>query len=86
MVAAVHASVDEISATAGDDLAAAHIHGDAHHAVRGHAAGRGDHRGDLRRPCLSVKVGVTAGLTVKLGIVVVGVCCTAEKTQNREGV
>lgn len=84
MVAAVHAPMDEISATAGDDLAAAHVHGDAHHAMRGHAAGRGHHRGDLCRPCLSVKVGVTAGLSVELGIVVIGVCRAAEETQNHD--
>lgn len=84
MVAAVHAPVDKISAAAGDHMAAAHVHGDAHHAVGGHAAGRGDHRGDLRRPCLSVKVGVTAGLTVQLGIMVIGVRRAAEKTENHE--
>lgn len=79
MVAAVYATVEEISAAAGDDLAAAHVHGDTHHAMRGHAAGRGDHRGDLRGPCLAVEVGVTAGLRVELGIVVIGVRRAAER-------
>lgn len=82
MVSAVQAPVKEIGAAAGDHLAAAHVHGDTHHAVGGHAAGRRDHCGDLRRPWLGVEVGVAAGLTVKLGVVVVGVRCAAKEDRE----
>lgn len=47
--ASLHVSpVDQVGASAGDDVAAAHVHGDAYHAVRGDtAACRGDHRGNV---------------------------------------
>lgn len=55
-------------------MAAAHIHGDAHHAMRGHpAAGRGDHRGDMGSAGLRVKVSTAAALPVQLSLGVVGV-------------
>lgn len=67
-------SVDQVGASAGDDVAAAHIHGDAHHAVRGHpATGRGDHRGDVSATSLRVEVGCTAALPIQLSLGVVGV-------------
>lgn len=73
--AALHvAPVDQVGAPAGDDVAAAHVHGDAHHAVGGDgAAGRGDHRGDVGPAGLRVKVGPPAVLPVQLGVRVVGV-------------
>lgn len=47
--ASLHVSpVDQVGASAGDDVAAAHVHGNAYHAVRGDtAACRGDHRGNV---------------------------------------
>lgn len=72
------APVDEVGAAAGDDLAAAHIHGDAHHAVRVHAARGRHHRGDLGAPCLRVEVRPAAALTVQLSLVVVGICRSTE--------
>lgn len=68
------APVDQVGAPAGDDVAAAHVHGDAHHPVRGHpAAGGGDHRGDVTSAALRVKVAPAAALAVQLSVGVVGV-------------
>ena len=77
--AAFHvSSVDQVGASAGDDVAAAHVHGDAHHPMRGHtAAGRGDHRGDMSSTALRVKVVAPAALPVQLSVGVVGVGRTA---------
>lgn len=79
VAASLHASsVDQVGAAARDDVAAAHIHGDAHHAMRGHpTAGRGDHRGDVSSTGLRVKVSSTAALPVQLSLGVVGVCRSA---------
>lgn len=73
-------TVDQVGASAGDDVAAAHIHSDAHHAMGGHpTTGRGDHRGDVGATGLRVKVGSTAALPIQLSLGVVGVGCTAGK-------
>ena len=82
VAAALHAPVDQVGAAAGDDLAAAHVHGDAHHAVRGHAAGRRHHRRHLGAARLGVEVGAAAALPVQLGLGVVGVGCPSG---GREG-
>lgn len=72
------AAVDQVGASAGDDVAAAHVHGDAHHAVRGQAAaGGGDHRGDVRPAALGVEIGAPAVLAVQLSLGVVGIGCSA---------
>lgn len=73
--AALHvAPMDQVRAPAGDNVAASHVHGDAHHAVgRNGAAGRGDHCGDVGPTGLGVKVGPSAVLPVELGVRVVGV-------------
>lgn len=49
VAASLHASsMDQVGAATGDNVAAAHVHGDAHHAMRRHSTtGRGDHRGDM---------------------------------------
>lgn len=66
--------MDQVSASTGDDVAAAHVHSDAHHPVRGHtAAGRGDHRGDMTSTALWVKVVPTTALPIQLSFRVVGV-------------
>lgn len=66
--------MDQVGASAGDDVAAAHIHSDAHHAVRGHpTTGRGDHCGDMSSTSLRVKVGAPTALPVQLSLGVVGV-------------
>lgn len=71
-------AVDQVSAATGDDVAAAHVHGDAHHPVRRHAAaGRGHHCGDMASAALRVKVVRPAALAVQLGVGVVGVGRTA---------
>ena len=71
----VHAgAVDQVGAATGDDLTAAHVHGDAHHAVGRHAtAGRRHHSGHLGATGLRVEVGPSAALPVQLGVWVVGV-------------
>lgn len=67
-------SVDQVSASAGDDVAAAHVHGDAHHPVRGHAAaGRGHHRGHMTSTALGVEVVPPTALPIQLSFGVVGV-------------
>ncbi len=67
-------SMDQVGASAGDDVAAAHVHGDAHHAVRGYpTTGRGDHRGDMSSTSLRVKVGSPTALSIQLSLRVVGV-------------
>lgn len=72
------ASVDQVRASTGDDVAAAHVHSDAHHPVRGHtSAGRGDHCGDMTSTALRVKVVPPAALPVQLSVRVVGVGRTA---------
>lgn len=80
---ALHAAaVDQVGAAAGDDVAATHVHGDAHHAVRGHAAaGRRHHRGDVGPTGLGVEVGAAAALAVQLGLRVVGVGRPAAEAQ-----
>lgn len=68
------AAVQQVGAAAGNDVAAAHVHGNAHHAVRRHAtAGGGHHRGDVGSSGLRVKIGPPAALSVQLGVRVVGV-------------
>lgn len=70
--------MDQVGASAGDDVAAAHIHRDAHHAMRGHpTAGRGDHRGDMSSTGLRVKVGSSTALPIQLSLRVVGVSRSA---------
>lgn len=76
---AVHATVDEIGTATGDDLAATYIHGNAHHAMRRHPTGRGNHRGHLGPSSLGVKVGTATTLPIQMGIGVVGVCSATEK-------
>lgn len=82
VAASLHApSVDQIGAATGDDMAAAYVHGDAHHAVRWHpSTGRGHHRGDVSAPGLRVKVRAAAALPVQLSVRVVGVCCATVDT------
>lgn len=79
VTAAFHvASVDQVSASTGDDVAAAYVHSNAHHPVRGHtAAGRGDHSGDMTSTALRVKVVAPTALPVQLSVRVVGVGRTA---------
>lgn len=67
------APVDQVCAPTGDDVAAAHVHCDAHHAVAGDCATGGDHSGDMGPASLGVKVGPSAVLPVELGVRVVGV-------------
>lgn len=68
------ASMDQVCAPAGDDVAAAHVHCNAHHAVGGDGAtGRGNHSGDMGPAGLGVKVGPSAILPIELGVRVVGV-------------
>lgn len=70
--------MDQVSASTGDDVAAAYVHSDAHHPVRGHtAAGRGDHCGDMTSTALRVKVVAPTALAVQLSVGVVGVGRTA---------
>ena len=86
VTAALHAAaVDEVGAAAGDDLAPTHVHGDAHHAVWVHAAGRRYHRGDLGAARLRVKVGPAAALAIQLSLVVVGVGCPAGGGESVRG-
>lgn len=77
VAASLHASsMDQIGTAAGDDMAAAYVHGNAHHAMRWHpATGRGDHCGDMSSTSLRVKVGSTTALPVQLSFRVVGVGC-----------
>lgn len=61
-----------LHAAAVEQVGAAHVHGDADHAMRGHAAaGGGDHCGDVASTGLRVKVGAPAALAVQLGVGVV---------------
>ena len=73
VAASLHASsMNQVGAAAGDDVAAAHVHGDANHAMRGHTTtGRGDNRGDMSSTGLRVKVGSPAALPVQLSLRVV---------------
>lgn len=72
--------VDQVGASTGDDVAAADVHSDAHHPVRGHtAAGRGHHRGDVASTALRVKVVASTALPVQLSFGVVGVGRSAGK-------
>lgn len=67
-------SVDQVGASTGDDVAAAHVHSDAHHPVGGHApAGRGHHSGHMTSAALGVKVVPPAALPIQLSFRVVGV-------------
>lgn len=89
VAASLHISaVDQVGAAAGDDVAAAHIHGDAYHAMSGHAAaGRGDHRGNMTSTGLRVKVGPATALPVQLCLGVVGVgCSAAERPQKLKNI
>lgn len=49
VAASLHtSSMDQVGAAAGYDVAAAYVHSNPHHAMRGHpTTGRGDHRGDV---------------------------------------
>lgn len=71
VAAALHPAVDQVGTAAGNNLTAAHVHGDSHHAVRGHSASRGDDGGNLSTTCLRVEIGASAALSVQLGIWVV---------------
>lgn len=75
VAASLHtSSMNQIGASAGDDVAAAHVHSDAHHAMRGHpTTGGGDHGGDMSSAGLRVKVGSPTALPVQLSLWVVGV-------------
>lgn len=81
VTASLHTSaMDQVGASAGDDVAAAHVHSDAHHAMRGHpTTGRGDHRGDMSSTSLRVKVGSPTALPIQLSLRVVGVGRSAGK-------
>lgn len=85
VAASLHISaVDQVGAAAGDDVAAAHVHCNAYHAVRGHAtAGRGDHRGNMTSTSLRVKVGPATALPVQLCLGVVGVGRPAAKRPQK---
>lgn len=66
--------VDQVSASTGDDVAAANVHSDSHHPVRGHTtAGRGHHCGDVTSTALRVKVVPPTALPIQLSFRVVGV-------------
>lgn len=82
VTASLHTSaMDQVGASTGDDVAAAHVHSDAHHAMRGHpTTGRGDHRGDMSSTGLRVKVGSPTALPIQLSLRVVGVGRSAGKT------
>lgn len=75
VAASLHtSSMDQVGASAGDDVAAAHVHSDAHHAMRGHTTtGGGDHGGDMSSTGLRVKVGSPTALPIQLSLGVVGV-------------
>lgn len=76
-------SVDQVSASTGDDVAAADVHGDAHHPVRGHAtAGGGDHCGDVTPTALRVEVAPPTALAIQLSLRVVGVGRSAGERQG----
>lgn len=75
---AFHSTVDQVGTAAGNDLTAAHVHGDAHHAVGGHSAGGRDNGGNLSPPRLGVEIGASAALSVQLGVWVVRVCSATE--------
>lgn len=81
VAASLHtSSMDQVGASTGDDVAAAHVHRDAHHAMRGHpTTGRGDHRGDMSSTRLRVKVGPPTTLPIQLSLRVVGVGRSAEE-------
>lgn len=78
VAASLHvAAMKQVGAATGNDVAAAHVHGNAHHAVRGHATtGRGDHRGDVCSTGLRVKVGPPTALPIQLTLGVIGVGCS----------
>lgn len=66
--------MDQVGAAAGYDVAAAYVHSNPHHAMRGHpTTGRGDHRGDVSSTGLWVKVGSPTTLPIQLSLGVVGV-------------
>lgn len=63
--------MNQVGASAGDYVAAAHVHSDAHHAMRGHPTPRrGDNRGHTS---LWVKVRPSTALPIQLSLRVVGV-------------
>lgn len=70
--------MDQVGASTGDDVAAAHVHSDAHHAMRGYpTTGRRDHCSDMSSTGLRIKVGSPTALAVKLSLGVVGVRSSA---------
>lgn len=75
-------SMDQIGAAAGDDMAAAYVHGNAHHAMRWYPATcGGDHGGDVRSAGLRVKVRSPAALTAQLSLWVVVGRATSEESR-----
>lgn len=82
VAAALHPTMDQVGTAAGDDLTAAHVHGDSHHAVGGHSASRGDDGGNLSTTGLRVKIGASTALAVQLGLWVVRVCSTTEERKR----
>lgn len=81
VAAPLHASsMEQVGTAAGDDVAAAHVHGNAHHAMGGHpTTGRGDHCGDMSATGLWVKVGSPTRLPIQLSLGVVRVGRSAEE-------
>lgn len=71
VTSALHSTVDQVSTATRNNLTATHVHGDAHHAVGGHSAGRRDNGGDLGAPGLGVEICASAALSVQLGVWVV---------------
>lgn len=74
--------MNQVGAATGNDVAAAHVHGDANHAMRGHTTtSRGDHRGDVSSTSLRVKVGPPTALPIQLTLRIIGVgCATGERS------
>lgn len=76
VAASLHTSaMYQVGTATGDNVAAAaHVHGNADHAVRGDATtGRGHHRSDMSAASLRVKIVSSTVLPVQLSLRVVGV-------------
>lgn len=82
VAATLHPAVNQVGTAAGNDLTAAHVHGDSHHAVGRNSASRRDDCGNLSTPRLRVKIGASTALSIQLGLWVIRVCSTTEGTEK----
>lgn len=71
VAAALHPAVNQVGTATGNDLTAAHVHGDSHHAVGRHSTSRRDNSGNLSSPRLRVEIVASAALSIELGFRVV---------------